>query len=131
MAPNLGVLVVQRSVRERRYRIGATNGGLARVTAQRVHCITAHTRDWIVRGVLERVGVPIIVVVIEQHDRLPAHRRLLVLDCRSRDEVEGKLAICLIPHSIDLMPRKPSVEVDGIAHCTPLRLGQHADSMHR
>jgi hypothetical protein len=131
VAPNLGVLVVQRSVRERRYRIDATSGALARVTAQRVHCMTAYTRHWIVRGVLQRVGVPIIVVVIEQHDRLPAHRRVLVLDCGSRDEVEGKLAIRLIPHAIDLMARKPSVEVDGIEHCSSLRFGQQADSMHR
>jgi hypothetical protein len=131
MAPNLGVLVVQCPVRERRYRIGATNGALARLTPQRVHCMTAHTSDWIVRGVLQRVGVPIVVVVVEQHDRLPAHRRVIVLECRSRDEIEGKLVFGPIPHTIDLMTRKPSVEVDGVEHCTPLRLGQHADSMHR
>ncbi len=105
MAPDLGVVVVQRALRERWYRVDATDGALARVTAQRVYRMTAYTWHRIVRGAYERIGVPVVVVVIQQHDRLPAHRRVLVFDRGACEQVVGKLPIRLLPETVDLVPR--------------------------
>jgi hypothetical protein len=105
VTPDLGVVVVQRSFPQRRYGVDATSGALARVTPQGVHRMTAYPRHGIVRGAHERIRVSVIVVVVEQHDRLPTDGRVTVIDRSAGDQVEGELAIRLVSHAVDLMSR--------------------------